>query len=86
MNTDTETPECWCVYGTRGGGSENYGLEVVTPGCPTHDPTGAPATSRSHDEPCEICAGEAPSAFVDCGDCDGSGEDFTGTACCTFCG
>jgi hypothetical protein len=82
MNADDDTPQCWCVYGTRGGGSENYGLEVVTPGCPTHDSQNTPAADDPRDrEPCEICAGEDPDAWRECGHCDGSGEDWTGTAC-----
>ncbi len=36
----TAESDCWCVYGTCGGGIENYGIEVTTPGCPAHDPDG----------------------------------------------
>jgi hypothetical protein len=34
-------PECWCPYGTRGGGIEEFGREYTEPGCPAHDPHGA---------------------------------------------
>lgn len=71
-------PECWCVYGTCGGGIENFGLEVVTPGCPTHDPQNTPAPADPADaEPCDVCA-DGPQ---DCTSCDGSGEDGGGFDC-----
>jgi hypothetical protein len=43
-------PECWCVYGTRSGGIAAYGIEVQTPGCPAHDPTGTPDPEPILDE------------------------------------
>lgn len=74
--SQTTQPECWCVYGTRGGGSADYGLEVMTPGCPTHDPANTPAPADR--APCEVCQDDEQECGCygedeDCGRCGGSG-------------
>jgi hypothetical protein len=52
----SEQPECWCAYGTRGGGIEEYGREYTEPGCPMHDPDGTP-------EPLQVLPGDPNDEF-----------------------
>jgi hypothetical protein len=83
MTDTTPAPECWCVYGTRGGGSENYGIEVEVPGCPTHDPANTAAVKAAEDHVCPLCS-QGADALEECGSCHGEGEDEDGR--CEHCG
>jgi hypothetical protein len=49
QSTAAAGPECWCPYGTRGGGIENYGREYTQPGCPAHDPDAAVDDGERYD-------------------------------------